>query len=152
MFFMGDRINITMVAKEFHNNLSRLLRTNSQVCCGHFGLFRDVAYFLLLQGVRVALKLCPGGLFLLQRMKKHYIMVAKGMKYIFMANMSCIGYVLMCIMVFAGLQVRLTMVAKGFHYCLSRLLRRYCQILCGNLGMFRHVAYFPWGTERFRIL
>ena len=53
------------------------------MCCGHFGLFRDVAYFLLLQGVRVALKLCPGGLFLLQRMKKHYKMVAKGMKYIF---------------------------------------------------------------------
>ena len=35
-----------------------------------------------------------------------------------------IGCVRLCILVFMQLQIRITMVAKGFHNCLSRLLRR----------------------------
>ena len=48
----------------------------------------------------------------------------RGCKIASMVNMRCKACVRMSIMFYVGLQVRLSMVAKGFHNCLSRLLRR----------------------------
>ena len=65
-----------------------------------------------------------------------------GCKIAFMVNMRCKACVRMSIMFFVGLQVRLSIVAKGFHYCLSRLLRRISLGLCHILGIVRGVAQF----------
>ena len=48
----------------------------------------------------------------------------RGHRIAFKVSKRTIGCVRLCILVFMQLQIRITMVAKGFHNCLSRLLRR----------------------------
>ena len=63
-----------------------------------------------------------------------------GCKIAFMVNMRCKACVWMSIMFSEGLQVMLSMVAKGLHNCFSQLLRRISWGLRHILGILTGVA------------